>query len=84
MDFSFFVIIVIAISVILFIGIMCYFFDKYQAVPDSLIVMVGSIVVGEFGILGFIKNGKTKKEQTEISMQYQQMIQYDDTQGGEE
>ena len=84
MDYSKKVLNVIAISVVTFIGIMCYFFDKYQAVPDSLIAMVGSIVVGEFGILGLIKKSKIKKEQAEISMQYQQMIQYDDTQGEEE
>lgn len=62
MNFSDKVLICLFISLIIFIGINFYLFFMFQSVPDSLIVGFFGLFSAECGILGFIKNLKTKKE----------------------
>lgn len=62
MSFSDKALIAIFISLILFVVVNFYMFFLFQSVPDSLIVGFFGLFGAECGILGFIKNLKTKKE----------------------
>lgn len=62
MSFSDKALIALFVSLIIFVGINFYLFFMFQSVPDSLIVGFFGLFGAECGILGFIKNLKTKKE----------------------
>lgn len=62
MSFSDKALIVLFISLIIFISVNFYMFFMFQSVPDSLVVGFFGLFGAECGILGFIKNLKTKKE----------------------
>ena len=69
MNFSDKALIAIFITLILFIIVNFYLFFMFQAVPDSLVVGFFGLFGAECGILGFIKNLKTKKEIASLNME---------------
>lgn len=62
MNFSDKALIVMLVILIAFICAMIVIFEQFQQVPDSLVYGVLGLFGAECGILGAIKNIKTKKE----------------------
>lgn len=56
------VLIILALSTLIFTITMIYLFSKYQTVPDTLITCFFSAVIGECGGMSWIK---TTKERTQ-------------------
>lgn len=56
------VLIVIGILLVCFITVMIFLFRRFNSVPDSLIYSTFGLFTGECGVMGWIKNEKTKSE----------------------
>ena len=53
----------------LFVLKMIQLFETYMAVPDTLITCFFAVCGGEAGILGWIKNTKTRKEERQWQLE---------------
>ena len=55
------ILVFIAITFIVFTVAMIIVFCKYQAIPDTLVASVFSVLGGECGVMGWIKNSKDRR-----------------------
>lgn len=56
---------IVGLSVAVFVAVMVWLFNQYQAVPDTLIVAFFAIMGGECGALAMIKRMKERKWEKE-------------------
>lgn len=57
------VLVIMGVSILLFVLKMIQLFETYMAVPDTLITCFFAVCGGEAGILGWIKNTKTRNQE---------------------
>lgn len=68
------VLIILGIASFLFILKMIQLYETYMAVPDTLITCFFAAVGGEAGILGWIKNTKTRNKEREWQLEDQERM----------
>lgn len=58
---------ILGVMTVAFISVMVWTFWQYQAIPDTLVTCFFVYLVGECGIMGWIKTAKEKKKMEDQS-----------------
>lgn len=76
------VLVLIAILTILFVIVNLMLFDLHEMIPNTLVTCWFSAVVGEFGVLGWIKTTKVKQQEQEREKELYERLKADREKAG--
>ena len=71
------VLVLIGLLTVLFVIINLILFDLHEAIPNTLVTCWFSAVVGEFGVLGWIKTTKVKQQEQEREKELYERLKAD-------
>lgn len=71
------VLVLIAILTILFVIVNLMLFDIHETIPSTLVTCWFSAVVGEFGVLGWIKTTKLKQQEMDREKEIYERLKAD-------
>lgn len=69
--------VLIAVLTILFVIVNLILFDLHETIPNTLVTCWFSAVVGEFGVLGWIKTTKVKQQEQEREKELYERLKAD-------
>lgn len=76
------VLVLIAVLTILFVIINLILFDLHETIPNTLVTCWFSAIVGEFGVLGWIKTTKVKQEERDREKEMYERLKADREKAG--
>jgi len=76
------VLVLIAVLTILFVIVNLILFDLHETIPNTLVTCWFSAVVGEFGILGWIKTSKLKQQEQDREKELYERLKADRDRAG--
>lgn len=76
------VLVVICVLSVLFVAIILVLFDRHGSIPDTLVTCWFTAVLGECGVLGWIKNSKLKWEDARREQETYERLKADREQNG--
>lgn len=76
------VLVLIAVLTLLFVIINLILFDLHETIPNTLVTCWFSAVVGEFGVLGWIKTTKVKQQEQEREKELYERLKNDREKSG--
>ena len=71
------VLVLIAVLTILFVIVNLILFDLHETIPNTLVTCWFSAIVGEFGVLGWIKTTKVKQEERDQEKEMYERLKAD-------